>query len=75
MTEAEVIVPIRLGKRLLVSVSSDLSDLFFAKHIARRFKLPGIVPELQREPLTVLGAGGTFFFLNSSAFVHANALY
>ncbi len=42
-------MPTALGLRLLVIVSTDPSDLFFANQISRRFKLVGIVLEHQRD--------------------------
>ena len=49
MTAVDVTMPTALGLRLLVIVSTDPSDLFFANQISRRFKLVGIVLEHQRD--------------------------
>jgi folate-dependent phosphoribosylglycinamide formyltransferase PurN len=43
-------MPTDLGLRLLVIVSTDPSDFFFANQISRRFKPVGIVLEHQRDP-------------------------
>ena len=42
--------PVELGLRLVVIVSTDPSDLYFANQMLRRFKLAGIVLEHQRDP-------------------------
>jgi methionyl-tRNA formyltransferase len=49
MTENDATMPTVLGLRLLVIVSTDPSDLFFANQLSRRFKLAGIVLEHQRD--------------------------
>ena len=49
MTTADTTMPTALGLRLLVIVSTDPSDLFFANQISRRFNLVGIVLEHQRD--------------------------
>jgi len=50
MTSAGHGMPVDPGIRLVVIVSTDPSDLFFANQLYRRFKLAGIVLEHQRDP-------------------------
>lgn len=50
MTASGTKMPVALGLHLLVIVSTDPSDLFFANQISRRFQLAGIVLEHQRDP-------------------------
>jgi folate-dependent phosphoribosylglycinamide formyltransferase PurN len=51
MMTTDATMPGALGLRLMVIVSTDPSDLFFANQISHRFKVAGIVLEHQRDPL------------------------